>query len=222
MPVAIITGGTRGLGRALALDLVSDGWHVLVDARHLTDLPTGVLGIEGDVTDPDHRARLVAEAGALGGLDLLVNNASVLGPSPLPHLQSLPLDAFEEVLRVNVVAPLGLVQLARPLLVASRGAVLNITSDAAVEGYEGWGGYGSSKAALDQLSNVLAAEEPDLRVWAFDPGDMRTQMHQDAFPGEDISDRPLPETVVPAIRRLLADRPPSGRVRAADLATVTS
>ncbi|MEN3271426.1 MAG: hypothetical protein V7636_187 [Actinomycetota bacterium] len=222
MPVAIITGGTRGLGRALARDLVSDRWHVIVDARHLTDLPTGVIGIEGDVTDPAHRVRLVDEARSVGRLDLLVNNASVLGPSPLPHLRDHALDAFEEVLRVNVVAPLGLIQLARPLLVASRGAVLNITSDASVEGYEGWGGYGSSKAALDQLSNVLAAEEPDLRVWAFDPGDMRTQMHQDAFPGEDISDRPLPETVVPAIRRLLDDRPPSGRVRAADLAVVTS
>jgi NAD(P)-dependent dehydrogenase (short-subunit alcohol dehydrogenase family) len=221
MPVAIITGGTRGLGRALALDLVADGWNVIVDARHLSDLPAGVGGIEGDVTDPEHRARLVDEARALGRLDLLVNNASVLGPSPLPLLRDHPLDAFEDVLRVNVVAPLGLIQLARPLLVASRGAVLNITSDASVEGYEGWGGYGSSKAALDQLSNVLAAEEPDLRVWAFDPGDMRTQMHQDAFPGEDISDRPLPDTVVPSIRRLLADRPASGRVRASDLAAVT-
>jgi NAD(P)-dependent dehydrogenase (short-subunit alcohol dehydrogenase family) len=222
MPVAIITGGTRGLGRALAQDLATDGWNVIVDARHLTDLPTGVVGIEGNVADPEHRARLVAQAGALGRLDLLVNNASVLGPSPLPRLRDHPLDAFDEVLRVNVVAPLGLIQLARPLLVAAGGTVLNITSDAAVEGYEGWGGYGSSKAALDQLSNVLAAEEPDLRVWSFDPGDMRTTMHQDAFPGEDISDRPLPETVVPAIRRLLNERPPSGRVRAADLAAVTS
>jgi NAD(P)-dependent dehydrogenase (short-subunit alcohol dehydrogenase family) len=221
MPVAIITGGTRGLGRALARDLVADGWDVIVDARHLTPLPAGVGGIEGDVTDPTHRARLVDEAHARGRLDLLVNNASVLGPSPLPRLRDLPLDALEDVLRVNVVAPLALVQLARPLLVAARGAVLNVTSDAAVEGYEGWGGYGSSKAALDQLGNVLAVEEPDLRVWALDPGDMRTQMHQDAFPDEDISDRPLPETVVPAIRRLLTDRPPSGRLRAADLAAVT-
>jgi NAD(P)-dependent dehydrogenase (short-subunit alcohol dehydrogenase family) len=217
MPVAIITGGTRGLGRALARDLVSDGWHIIVDARHLHDLPTGVVGIEGDVADPEHRARLIDHARSLGGLDLLVNNASALGPSPLPHLRDVPLDELEEVLRVNVVAPLGLVQLARPLLVASRGAVLNITSDASVESYEGWGAYGSSKAALDQLSNVLAAEEPGLRVWAFDPGDMRTQMHQDAFPGEDISDRPEPAASVPGLRALIAGPFPSGRYRASDV-----
>lgn len=221
MTVAIITGGTRGLGRALAQDLVSDGWHVIVDARHLVDLPAGVIGIEGDVADPAHRAALVDAARAVGRLDLLVNNASVLGPSPLPRLRDHSLGALEEVLRINVVAPLGLIQEALPLLVASRGAILNITSDASVEGYEGWGGYGSSKAALDQLSNVLAAEEPDVRVWAFDPGDMRTQMHQDAFPGEDISDRPEPETVIPAIRHLLAARPASARLRGSELLTVT-
>jgi NAD(P)-dependent dehydrogenase (short-subunit alcohol dehydrogenase family) len=221
MTTAIITGGTRGLGRALAADLVQDGWHVIVDARRLQDVPEGVVGVQGDVTDPRHRADLIEAAVSHGGLDLLVNNASILGPSPLPHLATHDLAAFEEVLRVNVVAPLGLAQLARPLLVASGGAIVNITSDAAVEPYEGWGGYGSSKAALDQLSKVLAAEEPDLRVWAFDPGDMRTQMHQDAFPGEDISDRPEPATVVPALRRLLTERPPSGRVRAADLLAVT-
>ena len=219
MAVAIITGGSRGLGRALAEDLVRDGWDVVVDARH-GPFPTGTHGIVGDVTDPAHRAELVRAAEARGGLDLLVNNASVLGPSPLPTLDRYPLDALEVVLGVNVVAPLGLIQLALPLLAAASGAIVNITSDAAVEGYEGWGGYGASKAALDQLTNVLAAEAPGVRAWSFDPGDMRTQMHQDAFPGEDISDRPEPATVVPAIRRLLAARPPSGRVRAADLVAV--
>ena len=220
MAVAIITGGSRGFGRALAEDLARDGWQVVVDARHLADLPEGVHGIEGDVTDPIHRAELVDTANSLGGLDLLVNNASTLGPSPLPRLATYPLEALDEIHRTNVVAPLGLIQAALPLLAASDGSIVNITSDAAVEGYEGWGGYGSSKAALDQVSNVLAAENPDLRVWSFDPGDMRTQMHQDAFPGEDISDRPEPASVVPAFRRLLRDRPPSGRVRASDLTKV--
>jgi NAD(P)-dependent dehydrogenase (short-subunit alcohol dehydrogenase family) len=218
MAVAIITGGSRGLGRALAEDLVSDGWDVVVDARH-GPFPIGTHGIVGDVTDPAHRAELLRAAEARGGLDLLVNNASALGPS-LPTLDRYPLDALEVVLGVNVVAPLGQIQLALPLLAAAGGAIVNITSDAAVEGYEGWGGYGASKAALDQLTNVLAAEVPGVRAWAFDPGDMRTQMHQEAFPGEDISDRPEPATVVPALRRLLAERPPSGRVRAADLVAV--
>src|SRR4051794_17501421 len=211
MAVAIITGGSRGLGRALAEDLARDGWDVVVDARRMTDVPARVRGIEGDVTDPRHRAALVDAARSLGGLDLLVNNASSLGPSPLPPLAEHPLGALEDVYRVNVVAPVGLIQVALPLLVASHGAIVNVTSDAAVEAYEGWGGYGSSKAALEQVSNVLAAEHPEIRVWAFDPGDMRTQMHQDAFPGEDISDRPEPETVVPALRHLLATLPPSGR-----------
>src|SRR5690606_12672568 len=152
-------------------------------------------------------------ARALGGLDLLVNNASLLGASPLPRLRDHPLDALEDVYRVNVLAPLGLVQLALPLLRESGGAVVNVTSDAAVEAYEGWGGYGSSKAALEHLSRILAAEEPEVRVWWFDPGDMRTRMRAEAFPGEDISDRPDPAEVVPALRRLLAERPPSGRVR---------
>jgi NAD(P)-dependent dehydrogenase (short-subunit alcohol dehydrogenase family) len=221
--VAIITGGSRGLGRALAEDLADDGWSVVVDARDGDALGAAAMGrsriraIPGDVTDPDHRAALVAAAADLGRLDLLVNNASSLGPTPLPSLREVALADLESVLRVNVVAPLGLIQLALPLLAASGGAVLDITSDAAVEGYEGWGTYGSSKAALDQLGNVLAAEEPAVRVWSFDPGDMRTQMHQDAFPGEDISDRPEAATVVPAVRRLLRDRPPSGRVRVSDL-----
>ena len=171
----------------------------------------------GDVADADHRAALVATATELGRLDLLVNNASVLGPSPQPALADYPLDVLGDLYRVNVLAPLGLVQAALPLLRASGGTIVNVTSDAAVEGYEGWGGYGSSKAALEQLSNVLAAEQPELRVYWFDPGDMRTAMHQEAFPGEDISDRPEPESVVPALQRLLAERPPSGRYRAADL-----
>jgi NAD(P)-dependent dehydrogenase (short-subunit alcohol dehydrogenase family) len=227
MQTAIITGGSRGLGAALAAELVSDGWNVLVDGRdadalHATAERTGARAVPGDVTDADHRAVLVAAAWELGGLDLLVNNASDLGPSPLPTLRHHPLDVLEALYRVNVVAPLGLIQEAAPLLVARHGAIVNVTSDAAIEAYGGWGGYGSSKAALDQLTNVLGVEEPDVRVWSFDPGDMRTQMHQDAFPGEDISDRPEPEAVVPALRRLLVERPPSGRYRAADLLAVVS
>jgi NAD(P)-dependent dehydrogenase (short-subunit alcohol dehydrogenase family) len=214
--VAIITGASRGLGRALALDLVDAGWTVVVDARR-GPFPEGTHAVAGDITDPAHRADLVRTATALGDLALVVNNASSLGPSPLPRLREHPLDSLEEVYRTNVVAPLGLSQLALPALAAASGAIINITSDAGVEAYEGWGGYGSSKAALEQLGRVLAVEEPTVRVWTFDPGDMRTQMHQEAFPGEDISDRPEPETVVPAIRRLLAERPPSGRVRASDL-----
>lgn len=224
MAVAIITGGSRGLGRALAEDLVQDGWQVVIDGRDgealgraASELGAGAHAVVGDVADAAHRAELVGSARALGGLELLVNNASLLGASPLPRLRDHPLGTLEDVYRVNVVAPLGLVQLTLPLLVGSGGAVVNVTSDAAVEGYEGWGGYGSSKAALEQLSRILAAEEPEVRVWWFDPGDMRTRMHAEAFPGEDISDRPEPAAVVPALRRLLAERPPSGRVRAADL-----
>lgn len=224
METAIITGGSRGLGLALATDLVTDGWHVVVDGRDRHALleatrPFGraVTAIAGDVADPAHREALVGAARNQGGLHLLVNNASVLGPSPLPRLRDLAVEELVAIHRVNVAGPLGLIQQALPLLLAHHGAVINVTSDAAVEGYEGWGGYGVSKAALEQLGNVLAVEEPDLRVWTFDPGDMRTRMHQDAFPGEDISDRPGPVTVVPALRRLLADRPPSGRYRAADL-----
>ena len=175
-----------------------------------------MVAIPGDVAAAVHREALVDAAARLGGLDLVVNNASVLGPSPQPPLADYPLHVLRNVYEVNVLAPLGLVQLSLPLLRRSRlGVVLNITSDASVEAYEGWGGYGSSKVALDHASRVLAAEEPGLRVYAVDPGDMRTQMHQDAFPGEDISDRPLPETVVPALLRLLDL--PSGRYRVAEL-----
>ncbi len=230
MATAIITGGSHGLGRALATHLANEGWDVVIDGRddgalHAAAAAIGprALAVPGDVTDPAHREALIDAARQTGGLDLLVNNASTLGASPLPRLRDIPLDVLEATYRVNVVAPVALVQLALPLLATSaHGALINITSDAGVEAYEGWGGYGSSKAALEQLSNVLAVEEPGLRVWWVDPGDLRTRMHQDAFPGEDISDRPEPETVVPAFLRLLQERPISGRVRAADLLPVTS
>ncbi|HVE46913.1 MAG TPA: SDR family oxidoreductase [Acidimicrobiales bacterium] len=220
---AIITGGSLGLGRALTEQLTRDGWHVVIDGRRPDALAeaaatTGATAVPGDVADPVHRRDLVEAARSTSGrLDLLVNNASTLGASPLPRLREIALEVVEHVYRVNAIAPLALIQEALPLLVGSGGAVLNVTSDAAVEAYAGWGGYGSSKAALEQLSNVLAVEEPQLTVWWVDPGDMRTQMHQDAFPGEDISDRPHPEVVVPALTALLRRRPPSGRVRAADL-----
>jgi NAD(P)-dependent dehydrogenase (short-subunit alcohol dehydrogenase family) len=229
---ALITGGSRGFGFALARRLVSDGWSVVIDGRDAGVLQTAaralraegaggtVVAIAGDIADPDHRADLVRAASALDRLDLVVNNASILGPSPQPRLSEYPPGVFEDVLRVNVVAPLALVQATLDLLRPTNGTLVNITSDAAVEGYEGWGGYGSSKAALEQLSHVLAVEEPFIRVYWFDPGDMRTQMHQDAFPGEDISDRPLPETVVPALIELLRQAPPSGRFRSSDLARV--
>jgi NAD(P)-dependent dehydrogenase (short-subunit alcohol dehydrogenase family) len=224
MQNALITGGSRGLGFALARELTEQGWTVVIDGRDGVALAEAAdqfgpnaTAVAGDVADAAHRAELAAAVERLGGLDLLVNNASVLGPSPMPRLRDYPTDALEEVYRVNVIAPLALTQTLLPHLAATGGAVVNITSDAGVEGYEGWGGYGSSKAALEQLSNVLAVEEPDVRVWWFDPGDMRTRMHQDAFPGEDISDRPEPETVVPALLRLVTERPPSGRVRAQDL-----
>jgi NAD(P)-dependent dehydrogenase (short-subunit alcohol dehydrogenase family) len=173
------------------------------------------------VADAAHRADLVAAATELGGIDLLVNNASLLGPSPQPRLAEYPLDVLAHVYAVNTLAPVALVQLALPQLRDRAGTIVNVTSDAAVEQYEGWGGYGSSKAALEQVGNVLAAEEPIVHVYTFDPGDMRTQMHQDAFPGEDISDRPEPATVVPALRRLLHDRPTSGRYRASDFSAVS-
>ena len=236
--IALITGGSKGFGLALAIELVEDGWSVVIDGRDPSALDAAVRrlqtasgggngqsairGLAGDVAAPQHRAALVEAVSELGGLDLLVNNASALGPSPQPNLESYPLDELERVLAVNVIAPLALVQATLPMLRASHGTVVDITSDAAVEGYAGWGGYGSSKAALEQLSNVLAAEEQDIHVYWFDPGDMRTEMHQAAFPGEDISDRPLPETVVPALRRLLRTAPPSGRFRANELVAEVS
>ncbi|MGI5244417.1 SDR family oxidoreductase [Dactylosporangium sp. CA-139066] len=214
---AIVTGGSRGLGRALAEALAGDGWIVVVDGRTLhtgtaAEIP-GVIPVPGDVTDSWHRGLLLETALETGRLDLLVNNAGILGPSPQPAVGDYPLDALRGVLEVNVVAPLALTQLALPALRDHGGAVVNITSDAAAGAYPGWGGYGAAKAAVEQLSNVLAAEEPKLRVWWVDPGDLRTQMHAEAFPGADISDRPLPSTVTPAFLALLRRRPESGRVR---------
>ncbi len=220
-PTALVTGAGRGLGLALARALLSSGWRVVVDARRASHLPAALPGavvVPGDVTDPVHRDALASAVNGLGRLDLLVNNASDLGPSPLPRLADVPLTAVRRVHETNVLAPLALIQAFLPLLRASRGCVLNISSDAAVEAYPGWGAYGASKAALDQLTAVLATEEPDLAVYSADPGDMRTEMHQSAFPGEDISDRPAPEAVVPALLQLISTRPPSGRVRVADLA----
>jgi len=228
MAVAIVTGGSRGLGEALAHGLVARGWGVVVDGRDPDDLAAAVarlraaggpvVAVPGDVADGDHRRALVAAADRLGGVDLLVNNASTLGATPLPPLAAYPLDDLRATYEVNVVAPLALLQAALPLLRRSADPrVLDVTSDAAVEGYPGWGGYGSSKAALEQLGAVLAAEEPDLRVWTVDPGDMRTRMHQEAFPGEDISDRPPPESVVPALLTLVDGHLPSGRYRVAGL-----
>jgi NAD(P)-dependent dehydrogenase (short-subunit alcohol dehydrogenase family) len=216
-PTAVITGASKGLGRALAGALADRGWLVLGDARHAPSNPSPITFLRGDVTDPAHRAELAAAVQRTGRLDLLVNNASDLGPSPLPALASYPLDRLRDVYETGVVAPLALTQLLLPQLRAARGIVLNVSSDAAVEAYPFWGGYGSTKAALDQLSAVLAAEEPELAVYAVDPGDMRTDMHQAAFPDEDISDRPEPESVVPALLRLLDVRPPSGRYRASAL-----
>ncbi|HEY1818749.1 MAG TPA: SDR family oxidoreductase [Trebonia sp.] len=224
-PTVLVSGAGRGLGLALARSLLANGWRVVVDARragHLAAALPGAIVVPGDVTDPAHRDALASAVGQLAQagqqrLDLLVNNASDLGPSPLPRLADVPLAAVRRVYETNVLAPLALTQLFLPLLRASNGTVLNVSSDAAVEAYQGWGAYGSSKAALDQLTAVLAAEEPELAVYSVDPGDMRTEMHQAAFPGEDISDRPEPEAIVPALLRLLGTRPPSGRVRAADL-----
>jgi NAD(P)-dependent dehydrogenase (short-subunit alcohol dehydrogenase family) len=228
MSVAIVTGASRGLGLALAHGLAAQGWQLVIDARGLQPLLAArdelhaahgaeVVAIAGDVTNRAHRLALVAAARDLGGPQLLVNNAGLLGPSPQPPLASYPLDTLREVFEANVVAPLALTKLALLDLQASGGAVINVTSDAAAEPYPGWGGYGLTKAALEQASAVLAAEEPRLRIWWVDPGDLRTDMHQRAFPGEDISDRPLPSTVVPAFLRLIEERPPSGRYRAADL-----
>ena len=224
--VAVVTGASRGLGRALARALAEDGYRLVVDARDgavlraaMAGLPAGavVTALAGDITDSSHRGDLRRAADALGGPDLLINNAGTLGPSPLPAVGDFPLDELRTAFEVNVLAPIALTQLLLPALRKRGGAVLSITSDAAVEAYAGWGGYGAAKAALEQACAVLAAEEVAVRVWRVDPGDLRTQMQQDAFPGEDISDRPLPESVVPAFRRLITERMPSGRYRAADL-----
>ena len=227
---AIITGASRGLGLALARALAEENWVLIIDARTADALEgvreelsrrTRVVAIPGDVTDPKHRAAISVAAREAGGVDALVNNASILGPSPQPDLLDYPLDALEEVYSANVISPLALIQAVRAEL--KQGArIINVTSDAAVEPYEGWGGYGSSKAALEQLSNILAAENPELRVYRVDPGDMRTQMHQEAFPDEDISDRPLPEESVPGFLELLTGDLPSGRYEARTLAASTA
>jgi NAD(P)-dependent dehydrogenase (short-subunit alcohol dehydrogenase family) len=223
---ALITGASRGLGLALARSLAAGGWTLIIDARGEEDLErsraelaeqTRVVAIPGDVSDPEHRAALADAARELGGLDALVNNASILGPSPQPALLDYPLDVLEEVYRKNAISPLALVQASKAELKPDA-RIVNVTSDAAVEPYEGWGGYGSSKAALEQLSHILAAENPNLRVYRVDPGDMRTRMHQAAFPDEDISDRPLPEESVPGFLRLLTGDLPSGRYEARALA----
>jgi NAD(P)-dependent dehydrogenase (short-subunit alcohol dehydrogenase family) len=230
--VALVTGGSRGLGRALTEALLERGWSVLIDARHTVELeaaaaelraglPSGVrlATLAGDVTDPGHREALMRSAADLGGLDLVVNNAGILGPIPQPSLAGYPLERLRDVYEANTIAPLAVIQAALPLLHGSRDPrVLNVSSDAAIEAYEGWGGYGSSKAALEQLGRVLAAEETWLRVWTVDPGDMATQMHQQAFPGEDITDRPTPESVVGTLVQLIHSSRPSGRYLAADLA----
>jgi NAD(P)-dependent dehydrogenase (short-subunit alcohol dehydrogenase family) len=219
MAVAVVTGASRGLGRALARALAAQGWSLVLDARGAealgavaAELDGPVVALPGDVADPAHRAELVSAARGLGGIDLLVNNASVLGAEPLVPLAEQSLAGFAEALTVNTVAPLGLVQAALPLLRESGGAVLNISSDAAVEAYETWGGYGASKAALDHWSAVLAQEEPALRVWSVDPGDMRTAMYAAAVPGDDDSGRPLPEeAAVPALLELIGSGAASGR-----------
>jgi NAD(P)-dependent dehydrogenase (short-subunit alcohol dehydrogenase family) len=223
MPVGVVTGASRGLGLALARALDQRGWRLVVDARggdalaEATAGLNGVTAIAGDVADSEHRQALVDAAGER--IDLVVNNASLLGPSPQPGLADYPLDTLRNVYEANVFAPLALVQLALPRM-SEGAAIIDVTSDAGVEPYEGWGGYGSSKAALEQLTAILAAEHPGLRIYWVDPGDMRTQMHQDAFPGEDISDRPPPEESVPGLVALIEGSFPSGRYRASELAEV--
>jgi NAD(P)-dependent dehydrogenase (short-subunit alcohol dehydrogenase family) len=220
----IITGASRGLGLALARALSERGWQLAVDARgadaleHAVGGLAGVTAIGGDVVDSHHRCRLVEVAGE--PIDLLVNNASLLGPSPLPLLALYPLEELRKAYEANVLAPLALVQLSLPRF-SPHARIVNVISDAAIEPYETWGGYGSSKAALSQLTAVLGAEHPNLRVYAVDPGDMRTQMQQDAFPGEDISDRPPPEESIPGFLTLIEGDLPSGIYRARELVGVS-
>lgn len=228
-PVALITGGSQGLGLELVKALAGQGWTVITDSRnegllveslaaieHTQD--GSVTGIAGDIGDSAHRSALVAAATSAGRLDLLVHNASTLGPTPLRPLQSLGTDELLAAITTNVGAPHALTTALLPLLTGSGGALLSMSSDAAIEHYQGWGAYGASKAALDHLILTFAAENPAISGYAIDPGDMRTQMHQDAFAGQDISNRPLPAVVVPQLLALLAQRPASGRYRAADFA----
>ena len=220
MPTAIITGASRGLGLALARALDERGWRLVLDARGADALEaatsemTNAVALPGDVADPRHRSALIALAGPQ--IDLLINNASILGPSPQPELAKYPLDVLAEVFRVNTIAPLALTQLALAHI-PDGGTIINVTSDAGIEAYDGWGGYGSSKAAFEQWTAILGVERPHLRIYAVDPGDMRTQLHQEAFPGEDISDRALPEESVPAFLALLDGQLANGRYRAHDL-----
>lgn len=229
MKNALITGASRGLGLALARELAQKGWVVILDARGKKALEqvreelsakTNVVAIPGDITAESHRKKLAKAASELGGLDLLVNNASFLGPSPQPNLLDYPLDVLEQVYQTNLIAPLGLIQALRSALKPDA-RIINVTSDAGVEAYGGWGGYGSSKAALEHLSHILAEENPSWRVYWVDPGDMRTQMQQEAFPDEDISDRPLPEESVPGLLALIEGQLPSGRYRAREVVEST-
>lgn len=222
---AVITGASQGLGLALADALADRGWRLVIDARRPDRLEaaaaglrdrTTVVAISGDVTDPGHRAALAQAAAELGPVDLVVNNASTLGASPLPTLTTIDPDTLTTVFAVNVVAPIALIQALLPTL-AERPTIVAISSDAGVEAYETWGGYGASKAALDHASRVLATEQPSWRVLAVDPGDMRTEMHQDAFPGEDISDRPRPAERVPALLQLVDGDEPSGRYQLSEV-----
>lgn len=224
-PTALITGVSRGLGLALASSLAHDGWALVVDARHAGDLAqattplaeeTTIIPVAGDITDEAHRSDLAIAAQSLGGLDLLVLNAGTLGPTPLPAVALLHLGDLRTTLETNLVAQVGIVQALLPHL-RPGAAIVAITSDAAVEPYEGWGAYAAAKAGFEQLVAVLGVERPDLRVLRIDPGDMRTQMHQDAFPGEDISDRPLPEASIPGLRALMERPHPSGRYRVSDV-----
>lgn len=225
--IAIVTGGSQGLGLATTHALAAAGWTTIVDAREgvalerATDTIDDVIPIPGDVSDPIHRQRLIHAAIRCGGLDLLINNASSLGPSPRPRLENYPLDELRLVFEVNVLSPLALIQASLPLLRQRRGVVINVTSDAGTEPYEGWGGYGSSKAALDHMTDILAVEEPDVSMYRFDPGDMNTRMHQEAFPGEDISDRPSPELSVSPLLALVDERPASGAYRASEALAAT-
>ena len=230
MPNALITGASLGLGRAVALELARRSWSLIIDARHFEPLAstaqalselTSVQAISGDIGNADHREQLVAAAAALGKLDLLINNASDLGGSPLAQLRDLDSTAYERVLRTNVVAPQQLIRVVLPYL-EPHAVIINVSSDAGVDHYETWGGYGSSKAALDHQTLTWAAEEPDFTWYSLDPGDMRTAMHQAAYPGEDISDRAEPETVAPVVVALISSGLPSGRYRAVDVAATLS
>lgn len=223
LKTALVTGGSSGLGRALVRALTDLGWRVITDARDAERLAaevgaTGADLVAGDLAEPGHRAALVDAVGQ-GGLDLLVNNASSLGPVPLRPLSDLAATELAEIFAVNAVAPTDLTTRLLPALKQRDGVVVSISSDAAVEHYETWGGYAASKAALDSLTLTVAAES-GIRAYAVDPGDMRTPMHQDAFWGEDISDRPLPETVVPHLLTLITERPEPGRYRATQLAVL--